>query len=96
MNTAMTALREEYGASVTALSEALAAGDEIQFLEELDALVQRRELALFGELRKLTQDLQSALDRFRLDSRLLALAEKEVPDARHRLDHVVGELGRMR
>lgn len=89
MNTAMTALREEYGASVTALSEALAAGDEIQFLEELDALVQRRELALFGELRKLTQDLQSALDRFRLDSRLLALAEKEVPDARHRLDHVL-------
>ena len=89
MNTAITALREEYGASVTALSEALAAGDEVQFLEELDALVQRRELALFGELRKLTQDLQSALDRFRLDSRLLALAEKEVPDARHRLDHVL-------
>jgi chemotaxis protein CheZ len=89
MNTAMTALREEYGASVAALAGALAAGDEIQFLEELDALVQRRELALFGELRKLTQDLQAALDRFRLDSRLLALAEKEVPDARHRLDHVL-------
>src|SRR5690606_13502150 len=89
MTTAITALREEYGASVAALAGALAAGDEIQFLEELDALVQRRELALFGELRKLTHDLQAALDRFRLDSRLLALAEKEVPDARHRLDHVL-------
>ena len=89
MNTAITALREEYGASVAALAGALEAGDEVQFLEELDALVQRRELALFGELRKLTNDLQSALDRFRLDSRLLALAEKEVPDARHRLDHVL-------
>jgi len=85
----MTALREEYGASVAALAGALAAGDEIRFLEELDTLVQRRELALFGQLRKLTHDLQSALDRFRLDPRLLTLAEKEVPDARHRLDHVL-------
>ena len=89
MTTGITALREEYGASIAALAGALAAGDEARFLEELDALVQRRELALFGELRKLTQDLQSALDRFRLDSRLLSLAEKEVPDARHRLDHVL-------
>ena len=89
MSTAITALREEYGASVAALAGALAAGDEIRFLEELDTLVQRRELALFGQLRKLTHDLQSALDRFRLDPRLLTLAEKEVPDARHRLDHVL-------
>ena len=89
MSTAITALREEYGASVAALAGALAAGDEIRFLEELDTLVQRRELALFGQLSKLTHDLQSALDRFRLDPRLLTLAEKEVPDARHRLDHVL-------
>ena len=51
--------------------------------------MQRRERALFGELRKLTGDLQSALDRFSVDSRLVDLAEKEVPDARHRLDHVL-------
>src|SRR5690606_37755277 len=56
---------------------------------ELDALVQRREAELFGELRKLTSDLQSALDRFRIDSRLVDLAEKEVPNAKHRLDHVL-------
>lgn len=89
MTTAIASLREEYGASVAALAGALAAGDEARFLEELDGLVQRRELALFGELRKLTGDLQSALDRFKLDPRLLTLAEKEVPDARHRLDHVL-------
>ena len=82
-------LREEYGASIAALAGALAAGDERRFLEELDALVQRRERTLFGELRKLTGDLQSALERFRVDSRLVDLAEKEVPDARHRLDHVL-------
>ena len=37
---------------------------------------------MFGELRKLTADLQAALERFRIDSRLVDLAEKEVPDAR--------------
>lgn len=89
MTTAITSLRDEYGASVAALAGALAAGDDARFLEELDGLVRRREIALFGELRKLTGDLQSALDRFKLDPRLLTLAEKEVPDARHRLDHVL-------
>jgi chemotaxis protein CheZ len=89
MNSGITALREEFGANIAALAGALAAGDEPRFLEELDALVQRRERTLFGELRKLTGDLQSALQRFRVDSRLLDLAEKEVPDARHRLDHVL-------
>lgn len=89
MSGGILALREEYGPSIAALAGALAAGDEGAFINELDALVRRREMTLFGELRKLTGDLQSALERFRLDSRLLVLAEKEVPDARHRLDHVL-------
>jgi chemotaxis protein CheZ len=89
MSSGITALREEFGATIAALAGALAAGDEARFLEELDSLVQRRERALFGELRKLTGDLQAALERFRVDSRLMDLAEKEVPDARHRLDHVL-------
>ena len=41
------------------------------------------------DLRKLTGDLQSALQRFRVDSRLVDLAEKDVPNARLRLDHVL-------
>lgn len=89
MSSGITALRNEYGTTIAALAGALAAGDEIRFIEELDALVERRERSLFVDLRKLTGDLQSALNRFRLDSRLLDLAEKEVPDARHRLDHVL-------
>jgi chemotaxis protein CheZ len=44
---------------------------------------------LFLDLRKLTGDLQSALQRFRVDSRLVDLAEKDVPNARLRLDHVL-------
>jgi chemotaxis protein CheZ len=89
MNNGISALQEEFGESIAALAGALAAGDEPRFFTELDALVQRRESALFSELQKLTSDLQGALNRFRIDSRLVDLAEKEVPDARHRLDHVL-------
>lgn len=89
MTSGIEALRTEYGSSIATLAGALAAGDEGLFLSELDVLVHRRERTLFTELRKLTGDLQSALDRFSVDSRLVDLAEKEVPDARARLDHVL-------
>jgi chemotaxis protein CheZ len=89
MNNGTTVLQEQYGETIAALAGALAAGDEPRFLAELDSLVQCRESSLFGELQKLTNDLQGALQRFRIDSRLVDLAEKEVPDARHRLDHVL-------
>ena len=82
-------LREEFGATIAALSDALAAGDEALFYAELDTLLQRRERMMFLDLRKLTGDLQSALQRFRVDSRLADLAEKDVPNARLRLDHVL-------
>jgi chemotaxis protein CheZ len=83
------ALQTEFGATVAALSDALASGNEVAFFGELDALLQRRERMLFLDLRKLTGDLQSALQRFRVDSRLVDLAEKDVPNARLRLDHVL-------
>ena len=89
MTSAIEALREEFGSIIATMSGALAAGNEQLFLSQLDSLVQRRERTLFTELRKLTGDLQSALDRFSVDSRLVDLAEKEVPDARQRLDHVL-------
>jgi chemotaxis protein CheZ len=89
MSPSIPNLREEYGPSIAALAGALAAGDDALFLAELDHLVEKRERALFTDLRKLTGDLQSALERFSIDSRLVDMAEKEVPDARHRLDHVL-------
>ena len=89
MTSAIETLRAQFGSSIATMAGALAAGDEQLFLTELDALVNRRERTLFSELRKLTGDLQSALDRFSVDSRLVDLAEKEVPDARQRLDHVL-------
>jgi chemotaxis protein CheZ len=48
-----------------------------------------REPDLLGQLADLTCNLRSALDRFRLDARLAALTEKEIPDARQRLLHVL-------
>jgi chemotaxis protein CheZ len=48
-----------------------------------------REKSVYVELRRLTAHLHGALERFRVDSRLVDIAEKEVPDARHRLDHVL-------
>ncbi len=83
------ALQLEFGDTVEALCDALAADNEAAFYSELDGLLQRRERMLFLDLRKLTGDLQSALQRFRVDSRLVDLAEKDVPDARLRLDHVL-------
>lgn len=82
-------LQQQFGPIIAALAGALAAGDEKTFYAELDLLVEQRERSLFGELRKLTADLQSALVRFSVDSRLVDLAEKEVPDAKLRLDHVL-------
>ena len=89
MTNPATALRDEFGATIAALSNALAAGNEAAFFTELDGLLQRRERMLFLDLRKLMGDLQSALQCFRVDSRLVDLAEKDVPDARLRLDHVL-------
>lgn len=83
------ALRAEFGPAVHTLQDALAAGDDSLFLATLDDIVQRRKHVLFSDLRKLTGDLQAALERFRIDSRLVDLAEKEVPGARLRLDHVL-------
>ena len=83
------ALQAEFGETIAALSDAIAADNEGAFYSELDALLQRRERMLFLDLRKLTGDLQSALTRFRVDSRLVDLAEKDVPDAKLRLDHVL-------
>lgn len=48
-----------------------------------------RDTALMAELHDLTCNLRTALERFRFESRLNDLAEKEMPDARQRLSHVL-------
>lgn len=48
-----------------------------------------RDTVLMAELHDLTCNLRTALERFRFESRLNDLAEKEIPDARQRLSHVL-------
>jgi len=81
--------REEYAASVATLAEALKRGDEQAFNAALQQLGANGESAALHDLRQITDGLQAALERFRLDSRLDDLAQKEVPDARQRLAHVM-------
>jgi chemotaxis protein CheZ len=84
-----TALQQQWGEPCLALRQALEAGDETRFLTALDALTGLRERGLWDSLRQLDLRLRAALDQFRLDPRLLRLADKEIPDARSRLDHVL-------
>jgi chemotaxis protein CheZ len=82
-------MKLEYGACLDALSEALRGGDETAFFAAVDHIVRMREPQTLTEIRKLTGDLQKALERFSIESRLADIAENEIPDAKTRLSHVI-------
>lgn len=82
-------MKLEYGACVEALSEALRGSDEAAFFAAVDHIVRMREPQTITEIRKLTGDLQKALERFSIESRLADIAENEIPDARTSLMHVI-------
>jgi chemotaxis protein CheZ len=82
-------LKLEYSACVEALTEALRTEDETGFFAAVDHIVHMREPGMFKELRQLTGDLQQALERFSVESRLQDIAANEIPDARARLIHVI-------
>src|SRR5260370_14189659 len=82
-------LKLEYSACVEALTDALRTEDEAAFFSAVDHIVHMREPGMFTELRHLTCDLQKALERCSVESRLQDIAENEIPDARARLTHVI-------
>ena len=82
-------LKLEYSACVEALNDALRTEDEAAFFAAVDHIVHMREPGMFREIRQLTGDLQQALERFSIESRLQDIAENEIPDARARLTHVI-------
>ena len=71
------------------LTAAVSAGDAHEFERVLDDLVHGRRKDLFAELRRLTARVRQALESFQLNARFSELAEKDVPDARQRLVHVM-------
>lgn len=71
------------------LTAAVSAGDAPEFERVLDDLVHGRRKDLFAELRRLTARVRQALESFQLNARFSELTEKDVPDARQRLLHVM-------
>jgi chemotaxis protein CheZ len=78
-----------YADAVRALAQALGAGDAQAFRSALATFDSVRDGAVLTGVRKVTVELQSALQRFEIDSRLIGLAQTQVPDARRRLAHVI-------
>jgi chemotaxis protein CheZ len=87
--TSPTQKNNEYAAWVTAMSRALEGGDADGFRVALAGFDEARNSEVTLQVRRVATDLQTALDRFRVDSKLIDLAQRQVPDARHRLAHVL-------
>lgn len=71
------------------LVQQLESGDAEGASRSMDALSPLQESHLFQELGKLTRELHSTLNNFQLDSRISGLTEKDIPDAKERLNYVI-------
>jgi chemotaxis protein CheZ len=79
----------DYRVWVDAMDAALSSHDAQAFSAALAGFNTVQNSTVMTSVRKVTGDLQAALERFRCDSRLVDLAERQVPDARLRLAHVL-------
>jgi chemotaxis protein CheZ len=78
-----------YQAFMADLTRAYAAADMTGFDAALDSALRLRESAVLAGVNRASQSLLAALTHFRSDSRIVALAARDIPDARLRLDHVL-------
>lgn len=72
-----------------ALIDALEANNETAVHQQLTILTQSHENELFQEVGKLTRELHEALNNFNIDSRLVDMAQNDMPDTRERLNYVI-------
>jgi chemotaxis protein CheZ len=79
----------EYRVWIEAMHSALKCNDMPAFGVALAGFNAVQNSTVMTSVLKVTGNLQSALERFRWDARLVDLAERQVPDARHRLAHVL-------
>jgi chemotaxis protein CheZ len=84
-----TAHAADYRPWVEAMHAALASGDEAAFSAAMRGFNGLQDSSVMTSVRKVRGDLQAALERFRAESRLAEMAERQVPDARQRLAHVL-------
>lgn len=79
----------DYRRWVAAMSQALESSDEPGFRAALAGLDGVRDSQVLTGVRRIALDLRAALDRLRIDSKLVELAQRRVPNARQRLAHVL-------
>jgi chemotaxis protein CheZ len=72
-----------------ALVQALEADNDSEVQQQLTILTESHENELFQEVGKLTRELHEALNNFNVDSRLVDMAQNEIPNTRERLDFVI-------
>lgn len=68
---------------------ALENGDAAAADKIMDELAGIRETQLYQEVGKLTRQLHDAMASFSLDSKITALAQNDIPDAKERLHYVI-------
>ncbi len=84
-----TIINDQILATAERMIVEMRSGNEDQAAKALDELVRTREASLFQEIGKLTREFHDALASFRVDSHVTDLAQKDIPDARERLNHVI-------
>src|SRR5580698_3386341 len=72
-----------------AISRALADQDEPGLKAAMAGLDSVRSATVTTAVRRVAHDLQFALDDFHSNAQLVDMAQRRVPDARHRLAHVL-------
>lgn len=82
-------LQQAHGAAVARLVAAIEADDQAAFDETLEDLLEGRNESVSRALRGIADTLDTAMASFRRGFRLGELAERDVPDAMHRLNHVL-------
>lgn len=85
MTTQDTALLD----AARALISAIETNNEVEKKAQITAITQIQQNDLFHEVGKLTRELHDALNNFNVDSRLVDLTEKDMPDTRDRLNFVI-------
>src|SRR5579871_3176947 len=79
----------EVAACVRTMSQALDQGDEEALATAVAAFERSRNELVSGRVRKVASELQFALEHFHANARLVEMAQRQVPDAKHRLAHVL-------
>jgi len=71
------------------LVKALERGDDLAADGLLDDIAEIRETQLFQEVGRLTRQLHDTMAGFTLDSKIAAMTENDIPDAKERLQYVI-------